>query len=133
MERGIESCFECPEYPCEIYDRADEYDSFITHLNQRADMQKAAEIGIAAYTAEQVEKVELLERLLAEYNSGREKTLFSIAVNLLSVDEVRSAIQEADRETAGLPLKEKAKHMTKRLRKTADQHGIELKLRKKSK
>ena len=96
-------------------------------------MQKTAEIDIAAYTAEQVEKVGLPERLLAEYNSGREKTLFRIAVGPLSVDKVRSAIQEAGCETAGLPLKEKAKYMTKRLRKTADQHGIELKLRKKSK
>ena len=131
--RGVEYCFECPEYPCEIYDHADDYDSFITHLNQKADMQKAEEIGIAAYTAEQEEKVKLLETLLAEYNSGREKTLFSLAVNLLSVEEVETALRAADRETAGLPLKEKAKYMSRRLREVAGEHGIELKLRKKAK
>ena len=131
MERGVEYCFECPEYPCEIYDHADDYDSFITHLNQKKDMQKAMEAGIAAYTAEQEEKVRLLETLLAEYNSGREKTLFSLAANLLSVVEVEAALREADRETADLPLKEKAKYMARRLREIAGERGIELKLRKK--
>lgn len=133
MARGVEYCFECPDYPCEIFDHADEYDSFVTHLNQRADMRKAKEIGVAAYTAEQEEKVKILERLLAEYNSGREKTLFSLAVNLLSVEEVETALQDAERETASLALKEKAKYMAKLLRETASRHGIELKLRKKAK
>ena len=133
MERGVEYCFECPDYPCEIYDRADEYDSFITHLNQKVDMAKAQEIGIAAYTAEQARKVELLETLLAEYNSGREKTLFSLAVNLLEVDEVEGVLAEAGGLPADMPLKEKAKHVSGRLREIAAKKGIELKLRKKAK
>lgn len=41
VARGVEYCFECPEYPCQLYDHADVRDSFITHLNQKADMQKA--------------------------------------------------------------------------------------------
>ena len=132
MERGFEYCFECSEYPCGLYDNADDHDSFITHLNQRADMQKAAEIGIAAYTAEQEQKVALLERLLASYNSGREKALFCLAVNLLSVGEVRAALLDADRTTAALPLKDKACYMAGRLRDITGQRGIELKLRKKA-
>lgn len=131
MGRGAEYCFERPDYPCEIYDHADDFDSFITHLNQKADMRKAEEIGVAAYTAEQEEKVKLLKTLLAEYNSDREKNLFSLAVNLLSIEEVEAALKEANRETAGLPLKEKAKRMSRKLRETANEHGVELKLRKK--
>ena len=130
MQRGVEYCFQCPDYPCGLYDHADERDSFITHLNQRADMAKAQEIGIEAYTAEQEVKVRLLETLLAKYNSGREKTLFSLAVNLLSVEEVKGVLLEADRETADLPLKERARFVSGRLREVASQHGIELKLRK---
>ena len=130
-ERGFEYCFECSEYPCGLYDNTDNHDSFITHLNQRSDMQKAQEIGIAAYTAEQEQKVRLLERLLASYNSGREKALFCLAVNLLSVEEVRAALLDADRTTAALPLKDKACYMAGRLRDITGQRGIELKLRKK--
>lgn len=131
MERGVQYCFECPDYPCEIYDHAGDYDSFITHLNQKADMQKAQEIGIEAYTAEQERKFELLNELLAEYNSGRDKTLFCLAVNLLEVEEVQAVLGETQRETASLPLKEKAKFVAARLREIAKARNIELKLRKK--
>ena len=133
MRRGVEYCFECPDYPCELYDHADEFDSFITHLNQRADMEKAREIGVEAYTAEQERKVRLLETLLAEYNSGREKTLFSLAVNLLPAEEVEGVLMEASRETADLPLKERARFVAGRLREVAGRRGIELRLRKRAK
>ena len=133
MQRGVEYCFECPDYPCELYDHADEYDSFITHLNQRADMAKAQVIGIEAYTAEQARKVELLEALLEGYNSGREKTLFSLAVNLLEVDEVEGVLDEASHLDPDMPLKEKARFVSAGLRRIAGEKGIELKLRKKAK
>ena len=133
MQRGIEYCFECPDYPCELYDRADEYDSFITHLNQRADMAKAKAIGIEAYTAEQAAKVKLLETLLANYNSGREKTLFSLAVNLLGIEDIEAVLAEAAQLAEDTPIKEKAKFVSARLRETAAKKGIELKLRKKAK
>ena len=56
----------CSEYPCQLYDHADVRDSFITHLNQRADMRKTKEIGIEAYTAEQKEKVRFMAGRLRE-------------------------------------------------------------------
>lgn len=101
MERGVEYCFECADYPCEICEHADEHDSFITHLNQKADMRKAELVGIAAYTAEQEKKVRLLEALLAGYNSGRETRLFCLAVNLLPVEEVEAAEEEAAAKLTG--------------------------------
>ena len=44
-------------------------------------MQK---IGEEAYDKEQVEKRQILERLLEEYNDDQKKTLFCLAVNLLA-------------------------------------------------
>lgn len=131
MEHGMAYCFECPEYPCRIYEHVDEYDSFITHVNQKADLQKAREIGIEAYSAEQAEKVKLLGVLLTEYNSGREKTLFCLAVNLLEVEDVEKALQESSQATAELPLKEKARFVAQALRDIAKEKHVELRLRKK--
>ena len=79
---GIEYCFQCNEYPCEKYEKIDKFDSFISHRNQKSDLEKARQIGIEAYNAEQEEKVEILGTLLAGYNDGRKKTLFCVAVNL---------------------------------------------------
>lgn len=38
---GVEYCFRCREYPCEKYEHIDEFDSFITHSNRKADLKKS--------------------------------------------------------------------------------------------
>ena len=131
IEHDVEYCFQCPEYPCKFYDLVDEYDSFMTHFHQKADLMKAKEIGIEAYTDEQSEKVNMLNTLLNEYNSGREKTLFCLAVNLLSVDDIKKVLDEAGQLAPETALKDKAKYVANRLRTIANEKGIELKLREK--
>lgn len=129
-EHGVEYCFQCPEYPCRLYEHVDEYDSFMTHLHQKANMMKAKEIGIEVYTEEQAEKGRLLDTLLNEYNSGREKTLFCLAVNLLSIDDIKKVLDEGARLASDMSIKDKAKYISDRLREIANDKGIELKLRK---
>ena len=80
---GVEYCFQCGEYPCEKYAHIDDYDSFITHRRRKADLAKAQQSGMEAYNAEQMEKARILDVLLSNYNDGRKKTLFCVAVNLL--------------------------------------------------
>ena len=74
---GLEYCFECSEYPCETYLRAGEFDSFISHRNQKLDMEKAKNIGINAYNAEQREKVKSCEGFCLTIMMGEEKA-FSV-------------------------------------------------------
>ena len=65
LEHGApEYCYECECYPCEKYEHVDEFDSFITHRRQKADLEKAKRTGIATYNAEQSEKVQILQDLL---------------------------------------------------------------------
>ena len=86
IEHGkIEYCFQCTSFPCDKYAHIDDFDSFITHHNQMNDMEKASQIGIPAYNAEQEEKRKLLDFLLSHYNDGRRKNLFCVAVNLLTI------------------------------------------------
>lgn len=126
LEHGKpEYCFQCSEYPCDRYAHIDEYDSFITHMNQKADLEKMQKIGEEAYNAEQVEKRNILGRLLAEYNDGRKKTLFCLAVNLLPLEDLRTVFADGDMD---LSIKDRAKLMEKRLK---EKSSVELKLRKK--
>ncbi|MEX2785345.1 DUF3795 domain-containing protein [Streptococcus sp. H49] len=118
-------CFQCPEYPCEKYACIDVFDSFITHRNQKADLEKMQRIGEEAYNAEQIEKRQILDRLLAEYNDGRKKTLFCLAVNLLPLGDLRTVFENGDLE---MPVKDRAKQMELRLK---ERSNTELKLRKK--
>ena len=126
LEHGKpEYCFQCPEYPCERYAHIDEYDSFLTHRNQKTDLGKMQRIGEEAYNAEQVEKRQILDRLLAAYNDGRKKTLFCLAVNLVPLEDLRTVFEGDDME---IPVKERAKLMEKRLK---ERSSVELKLRRK--
>ncbi len=127
IEHGnLEYCFECPEYPCKHYDGFDSYDTLVLHRNQHRDMQKAKEFGIEAYLAEQRQKVGLLERLLKDYSDNHNQVFYCTAVNMLSVDDMRSIIDKTDSETAGMGMSEKADHIRKRLMAFADTNGIQL-------
>ena len=126
LEHGNpEYCFQRSEYPCERYAHIDEADSFITHMDQKADLEKAQRIGGEAYNAEQAERRNILDRLLAEYNDGRKKTLFCLAVNLLPLEELRTVFVDGDLQ---LPVRDRAGLMEKRLKEIS---GVELKLRRK--
>ena len=130
---GVEYCCQCREYPCEKYEHIDDFDSFITHRNRRADLEKVRQFGAEAYNTEQMEKMKILDILLSGYNDGRKKTFFCVAVNLLNLQELREALREIesrlDMET--LTLKEKSAFATGVLSEIASRRKVELKLHRK--
>ena len=131
QRKGVEYCFECDEYPCEKYDGADLADSFVTHKNQLRDMDKAKQLGMEAYKAELDIKVQILEHLLENYNDGRRKNLFCLAVNLLELADVNMVMAQLGVEVdPQAPIKEKAAAAASLFQKAADEKGIVLKLRK---
>ena len=134
MERdGAQYCFQCSEYSCEKYDHIDDFDSFITHRNRKSDMEKAKRLGIDAYNAEQAEKANILEVLLSNYNDGRKKTLFCVAVNLLELQDLQTVLKEIDckPDMETLTFKEKSAFVAGLLQDAAVMKNIDLNLRKK--
>mgnify|MGYP003299838291 FL=1 len=131
IEHGnIDYCFECEEYPCEKYDGVDLHDSLISHRNQKKDMEKAKRIGIENYRKEQMLKKEILNRLLAEYDTGRREVFFCLAVNLLELDDLEIILKEADEQTVNMNLNDKSDFMKKALNECGERRNIELKLRR---
>lgn len=131
---GVEYCFQCDEFPCEQYSSPATYDSFITKRNRLSDMEKMKQIGSEAYEKEQQEKVSILNELLEQYNDGRKKTLYSLAVNLLDL-EVLQYVMSILRgySEQNIDIKVKAAYATELLLEKANNAGVELKLRKKPK
>lgn len=127
----IEYCYECGKYPCEKYDGYEEFDSFITHRRQLADLERAKKIGIDAYNREQTEKKRILNDLLTNYNDGRKKAFFCVAANLLELPELQEAMERLS-AADDLPIKEKSKYAADVFQKIADRRNVELKLRKKT-
>lgn len=130
---SVQYCFQCNEYPCEKYDHIDDFDSFITHRNQKDDLEKAQQIEMESYNAEQMEKVKILNILLSRYNDGRKKALFCVAVNLLDVRELQTILREIERKSdmETLTLKERGAFVASLLQDAATKKNIDLKLRKK--
>ena len=134
QRRGIEYCYQCNEFPCKKYDGADKADSFITHLNQFKDMEKARCGGIDAYIYGLNEKVRMLEQLLADCDDGKRKSLFCLAVNLLEAEDIRRVLEQLGSDVwLDAPLKEKATFAASLLQAAAERRTITLKLRKRSK
>ena len=96
-------------------------------------MEKAKRFGIDAYNAEQAEKANILEVLLSNYNDGRKKTLFCVAVNLLELQELQTVLREIDRkpDMKTMTIKEKSAFVAGLLQDAAAEKNIDLKLHKK--
>jgi len=129
----VEYCFLCPEFPCGKFDGAEDCDSFITHQRQLSDIERAKEIGIDAYHKEQTRKVEILQTLLDEYNDGRKKTFYCLAVNLLPLEKIENIMEQAANYSSlsTLGIKEKSAYIVSLFQDYASQEGLVLKLRKK--
>ncbi len=76
-----------------------------------------------------------LSYLLSNYNDGRRKNFFCVAVNLLELSEIQEAIKQiqANKELPSLPLKEQCLYVTEVFQKIADGRNVKLKLFKKKK
>lgn len=134
MAKGnLAYCDLCPAFPCQKYRDLDVYDSFITHRNRWKDFARAREIGTDAYCAEQMQKVNCLQTLLANYNDGRKKRYFCLAVNLLPWQEVCAIVDELQARPGlhDLPSKERAAQAVQVFELAAQRYGVELKLRRK--
>ncbi len=123
---NLEYCFQCPEYPCRHYDGFADYDTLVLHRTQPRDMRKAKEMGIEAYLAEQRLKVGLLERLLKDYDDGTNQVFLCAAVNLLSVEDMKTIIDRADSETKDMDKAARLEHIVNELKAFADANGIRI-------
>lgn len=133
QRRSFEYCFQCEEYPCKKYNNADLWDSFITHKNQLKDMEKAKR-NIEDYKVQLNRKVEILESLLDNYDDGRKKSFYCIAVNLLDLEDIVHTLKQIEDETKPDDMKKKkAAIAIGHFQSIADEHHIDLKLRKKQK
>ncbi len=133
LENGQpEYCCQCPKYPCGKYEHIDEADSFITHRNQRSNLELIKKIGEEAYNGEQRKKQELLSFFLSDCNDGRRKNLFCLGVNLLDLKSAENIAEKVKNhpDFYNLSVKEKAEIVSEEFKKAAEDKGIELKLRK---
>ena len=98
-KHSLDVCCQCNEYPCKKYDNKNiEKDSFVTHKKMIANHKYIRENGIEKYIKEQNVRIKILEKLLLEYNDGKNKSFFCIASRLLDVRDLNTLINKAEKE-----------------------------------
>lgn len=123
-------CFQCSKYPCAKYIKPSQKDSFISYRNVIRDMEKANSEGLDQYQQELNEKVTILEYLLDNFNDGRRKNFYCLAVNILSIQDLRGIVDEIKHLPADLEMKERINQAVCLIKAKADNRNIELALRK---
>jgi uncharacterized phage infection (PIP) family protein YhgE len=97
-----------------------------------SDFERAKRDGIERYAEALNEKIGILESLIENYNDGKSKGFYCLAVNLLELDTLKDVMQKV-REEIGVsetPMKEKIGQIRSLLEAAAAEAGLELKLRK---
>ena len=109
-----------------------EYDSFLPHRNMRRDMERAKSGGINVYQAELEEKAAILQELLGNYNDGRRKTFYMLAVYLLELQDLKDAMDQISRETSGGVMQENAKGTQEKAKGTVQGMAQEMTVKEKA-
>jgi len=137
-KENLEVCAQCDDFPCSKFDSwfgNEAYDSFITHKKTESNLYFIKKHGVEKFIEKQRERIKLLEEMLKEFNEGRSRSYYCIAVALLSVDDVKKSIDSAKKEVKTVDVrkddvKSKARILRKSIQVVADKEGIDLKLRK---
>ena len=72
----------------------------------------------------------LLKEMLQEFNEGRSKSYYCIAVTVFEIDELKKALTEAREDSAGLEIKAKSKILHSILNEITERKNYYLQLRK---
>jgi hypothetical protein len=125
----LEFCHQCSTYPCDKYSKPSKVDSFITYKNVQSDFEKLKKLGLNEFKKEINRKVEILELLLKNYNDGKRKSFYCLAVNLIDLNDLEKIVEQIENET-NLKGKEKILFIVELIKTIAQKREISLELRK---
>ena len=136
-QRGLATCAECDDFPCEKNNpEAHQYEYFVTNRVCISNLYRIKEVGLEAWLEEQRERRLMLENLLARYNEGRSMSFYCLAMALMPLELIDKAVGELkerliSNQIDSADIKAKAKALRAIIQGLAQECGIELKLRKK--
>ena len=133
-KKTLESCAQCGEFPCSRFKGGDRRDSFVTKQKSLSNLNMVKEGGLERFINQQGQRIKLLEAMLTEFNEGRSKSFYCLAVALLPIADLEASFSKAEQEirnnsTRTEDVKTKANILRRFLNSYANERGIELKLR----
>ena len=135
QKKGIEFCWDCEEKKtCEKWakhrEAAKKADSFKCYQKLEEDIACIQKNGVDEFEEMQKKREHLLKEMLREFNEGRSKSYYCIAVTVMEIGESEEALTQARKNSDGLEMKAKSKVLHSILDEIAEQRNYFLKLRK---
>lgn len=134
-KKGLITCVECTEYPCERYVRR-KWGSDAWSKAAKQSLKEIKRAGLKAWLRGQRKRRLVLENLLNNYNDGRSMRFYCIVCILMPIDLINDAVSKmkkmlASKQIDGLDLKAVAKALRSIIQNLASKAGIDLKLGRK--
>ena len=131
-KKQIETCADCSEFPCKRMKHWDRSDSFVTHKNSLVNLNYIRETGLPIFIKQQNKRIRLLEKFLKDYDDGKSKSYFCIALTLLPIEDIEAAIKGLNSKKNEFNDKKSAsKFLKDLLQKAGNRNKVNLTYRKK--
>lgn len=139
-KNGLEVCAQCGEFPCSKFEswleNGGEYDSFLTQKKAKSNLDFIQTYGVERFIEQQRKRIELLEKMLKNFDDGRSKSFYCIATTLLSITDLETSLEKTKQglKEGTINLDDtriKSRILKEFLRDSATRNEVELRLRKK--
>jgi len=100
-KKDLEVCAECSDFPCSRFKSDEEYQhlkessSYPSYKRVIPNLNFMKEHGIEQFAAQQRKRIELLERMLADFDDGRSKSLYCKSAALLDLATLENSLDRA--------------------------------------
>ncbi len=113
MKKGLGTCIECEEYPCDRYSRRGWGGDQWTRTAQD-NLERIKKHGMEPFLKEHRERRLAVEELLDNYNDGRSMSFYCMACRLMPPNLIGQAVAElkqmvSDNQIDGSDIRAKAK------------------------
>jgi Protein of unknown function (DUF3795) len=134
-KKQVEFCGDCKENSaCDKWKKhrvaGRSHDSFKCYQKLEDDIAFIAKYGKQRFIETQEAREAILKEMLANFNEGRSKSYYCIAVTVLDIGELEQALDEARKAAVGQDMKGRARALYAALDAIAVRRNYNLKLRR---
>jgi len=134
-KKGIEFCWLCEQSDdCEKWGAhrafGREHDTFVCYQKLEENIEFIKKYGIETFQETQLVRKKILNEMLSNFNEGRSKRHYCIAVTVFEISELEDALTQARNDSDGLELKDRSKVLHSLLDNLAKEKHFNLSLRK---
>jgi len=100
-KKNLEVCAECSDFPCSKFKSAEEYlqlkesSSYPSYKKVIPNLNFIKEHGIEKFIGQQKNRIGLLEKMLANFNDGRSRSLYCKSAALLGLADLDNSLDKA--------------------------------------